>query len=282
VNAQELLITALDQRYAKYLAERKRCQAEFSEEAVHALRVAIRRLLALIELLRDIAPRPRLQKLRLACKAQLDSLDELRDIQVMLAEISGILESLPELAPLQKFLQKRAKRLLKTAEREVRDFKTSAICRRIENVRAGLTEPTRSLELTALLAALDEAYLTVNQRQGRVEAAQPASIHRVRVGFKKFRYMVEIIQPLLPNFPITQLKALHDYQTTMGEIQDLEVFLHTLADFAARHKHYDPLPVRRFYERRHADLIAAYIQNMNAAGTFWRATPEKAFPWEPN
>ena len=48
--ADDLLLTALTQRYEKYLAERKRCKDEFSEEAVHDLRVAGRRLLALIEL----------------------------------------------------------------------------------------------------------------------------------------------------------------------------------------------------------------------------------------
>ena len=96
MSAHELLKTALNQRYEKYIAERKRCKEEFSEEAVHDLRIAARRVLALIELLRAVAPSPHLQKLRRAFKDQLDSLDELRDIQVMLAEISETLETLPE------------------------------------------------------------------------------------------------------------------------------------------------------------------------------------------
>jgi len=281
VNARELLLTALAQRYDKYIAERKRCKDEFSEEAVHDLRVAARRLLALIDLLRAVMPHPRLKKLRRDFKDQLDSLDTLRDTQVMLAEISETLETLPELAPLQKFLQKREKRLLKAAEREVRDFKTGAISRRIANVQASLTESDASQDLSALLlGAVDEAYSTVCQRGGRVDPAQPATIHRVRIAFKKFRYMVEIIHPGLPGFPETQLKAMHDYQTGMGAIQDVEVFLRTLADFAAKHKTYDPGPVRRFYEQRHAELITAYLEDMRESATFWRETPEKDFPWE--
>jgi CHAD domain-containing protein len=288
MSAQELLLTALDQRYEKYRAERKRCKDEFSEEAVHDLRIATRRLLALIDLLRAIslAKYParadsRLQKLRRAFKDQLDSLDDLRDAQVMLSEISEILATLPELVPLQKFLQKREKRLLKAAERDVRAFKTRLILRQIENIRAGLADPAASLDLTAcLLSAIDEACIMVSQRKGRVNPTEPASIHRVRVAFKKFRYMLEIVHPILPGFPETQLKDMNNYQTMMGEIQDVEVMLQTLENFAAGRKAYDPQPVRRFYEQRHAELIIAYLEKMNESVSFWRETPEKPFPWE--
>ncbi len=84
MTAQDLLLNALGQRYGKYQVEHNRCKAEFSEEAVHDLRVATRRLLAIVDLLRIIAPAPNLQKLRGLLKVQLDSLDELRDTQVLL------------------------------------------------------------------------------------------------------------------------------------------------------------------------------------------------------
>jgi len=281
MSAHELLKTALNQRYEKYIAERKRCKEEFSEEAVHDLRIAARRVLALIELLRAVAPSPHLQKLRRAFKDQLDSLDELRDIQVMLAEISETLETLPEFLPLQKFLQKREKRLLNSAEHDVREFKAGFIAHRIEDIRASLAESETDQDLSAqLLAVMDEACYTVTQRKKLVDPAQPSSIHRVRIAFKKFRYMLEIIYPMLPGFPEAHLKNMHSYQTAMGEIQDVEVLLQTLDDFAASHEAYDKQPVQRFYKQRHAELINTYIENMHEFVTFWRETPEKAFPWE--
>jgi len=279
--AQELLITALDQRYQKFLAERKRCMIEFSEEAVHDLRIAARRLLALIELLRVIAPHPRLQKLKRAFKDQLDSLDDLRDTQVMLAEISEMLETLLEFAPLQKFLLKREKRLLKAVESDVRALKVSAITHRIENTRADLMESAASQDLIEpVLATVDDAWFMIAQRVRRVDPAQPATIHRVRIAFKKFRYLLEIIQPLLPDFPDANFKNMHDYQAAMGEIQDVEVLLRTLADFAVREKTFDPLPLLRFYEQRHIELINTYIENMNEFVSFWREAPDKPFAWE--
>lgn len=282
MSAQELLLTALNQRYENYLVERKRCKDEFSEEAVHDLRVSARRLLALIEFLRAGTPTPNLKKLRCALKDQLDSLDDLRDTQVMLVEISETLESLQELVPLQKSLQKRERRLLKSTESDVRAFKVNSIVRRLESVRVSLLEPADDQELTAqLLGTVDDANLTVRQRMSRVDPAKPATIHHVRVAFKKFRYMLEIIFPVLTDFPEAHLKDMHTYQTAMGEIQDVEVFLRTLHDFAAKHPDYDPQLVRHFYEQRHIELINAYIENMNEYFTFWRESPEKPFPWQP-
>ena len=281
MSAQEILLTAIDQRYAKYLAERKRCKDDFSEEAVHDLRVAARRLMALIELLRTIIPNPLLQKLHRSFKVQLDSLDDLRDVQVMLAEISETLETLPDLAPLQKALRKREKRLLNSAEHEVRVLKVGPISHRIESICENLAKPIAGQDLIAqLLAVVDEANFSVLQRKKQVDPTQPSSIHRVRIAFKKFRYMVEIIYPILPGFPELQLKNMHNYQAAMGEIQDMEVMLQTLDDFAAGHNAYDPQPVRRFYEQRHIELINAYIENMHEFITFWRETPDKPFPWE--
>jgi len=279
---EELLLSTLNQRYENYLAERKRCKDEFSDEAVHDLRLAGRRLLALIELLRAIAPTPSLQKLRRAFKDQLDSLDNLRDTQVLLAEISETIETLPELAPFQKFLQKREKRLLNSTEHDVRAFKNGPIARQLENVRASLTEITSGQDLTArLFTIVDDACLTVTQRKGRVDPPQSSSIHRIRIAFKKFRYMLEIIYPILPGLPEAHFKNMHNYQTAMGEIQDVEVFLQTLADFANGHEAYDSQPVRKFYEQHHVELINAYIETMHEFVTFWREMPDKPFPWEP-
>jgi CHAD domain-containing protein len=105
LDAGQLLLEALEKRWKTYRTELKRCRTEFSNEAVHDLRVATRRLLAVIELLNTISPRPRLQKLPRALKDQLDEFDDLRDTQVMLAELSEVVQELPQLHDFQKHLQ---------------------------------------------------------------------------------------------------------------------------------------------------------------------------------
>jgi len=278
MDANQLLLDAIDNRWEKYREQIKTCRREFSEEAVHDLRVAARRLLALVDLIRAVAPHPRLQKIRKALKGQLDEFDALRDTQVMLAEISETIETLLELKPFQQILQKRERRLLREAEEIVENLKPSGVARRLEKVRANIAEARPSLEFDSLvLQAVDEAYGTVLQRYGWINPAQPATIHRTRIAFKRFRYMVEIVHPLLPGFPQPNFKRMHDYQTSMGEIQDVEVFLFTLDDLTEAGSSES---VRRYYEQRHTELITAYIEDKGEVETFWRASPSLPFPWE--
>jgi CHAD domain-containing protein len=270
----------IDQRWEKYCTDLKTCRAEFSEVAVHDLRVATRRLLAALELIRTLDPHPRVKKLRSNLKSQLDGFDNLRDVQVMLADISGNIESLPELEPFQQYLQKREKRLLRAAEKHVRAIKLSAFNKRLLKVRETLAAIPADDLPPRLLKAVDEAYLTVKQRYGLMDPARPATIHSVRVAFKKFRYMVECIQPTLPNFPVTRLKSMQNYQTLMGSIHDAEVFLDTLANFSARHDQFEPEPVRHLYEKTFAQTLSVYLAKKGKLDTFWRATPETDFPWK--
>jgi CHAD domain-containing protein len=281
MSTSELLIDSLEQRCTKYLEERQRCADEFSDDAVHDLRVASRRFLALLILLQKIDSPPYLKKLRRTFKKQLDSLDELRDTQVMRAEIEEAVTTLPELEPFGAYVKKRERKLLKIAKREINAIKQGKISRRVEKLKDNLAGPLANRDLTPdLLSAVDDVNADIRQRMSQVDHTRAAIIHRVRVAFKKFRYMVEIVYPILPGFPEKQLDAMHEYQTRMGEIQDVEVFLRTLSKFADKHKDYDPQPVREVYEQRHAELINAYINKMDGFFAFWRETPEKPFPWE--
>ncbi|MEP6894231.1 MAG: CHAD domain-containing protein [Chloroflexota bacterium] len=279
-DANQLLLEALENRWKNYRAELKRCRAEFSNEAVHDLRVAARRMLALIQLLNSISPRPRLQKLSRAFKEQLDEFDDLRDTQVILAEISEILHDLPQLHDFQKHLQFSEERMLRTLRKRIKNLETSEVTKRIRKTYEAVeAEMTGDLE-SQIMQAVDDVYLITKQRYNWVDYARPATIHRVRIAFKSFRYMVEIVYPLLSDFPMEALKRMNDYQSLMGEIQDAEVFDQTLADFSEHASFADLEPVRRYYEHRHADAISAYSTAKDQLDTFWRPAPEKPFPWE--
>lgn len=278
MDARALLLEATDNRWQTYREQIKTCRREFSEEAVHDLRVAARRLLALVDLIRAIAPHPRLQKIRKALKGQLDEFDGLRDTQVMLAEVSENLETLPELKPIRQILQKRERRFLREAEEIIEDLKPAGIARRLEKTRAMIAQTQAGPAFNALvLQAVDEAYDTVLQRYAWIHASQPATIHRTRIAFKRFRYMVEIIHPLLPDFPRANFKRMHDYQTAMGEIQDVEVLLFTLEEMTEIE---NIEVIRRHYKQRHEQLIAAFMKEKSQVETFWRSTSEQPFPWQ--
>jgi CHAD domain-containing protein len=276
----KLLLEALDNRWKNYRAELKRCRAEFSNEAVHDLRGAARRMLALIRLLNSISPRPRLQKLNRAFKDQLDEFDDLRDTQVILAEISETLQELPQLQEFQGYLQGVEKSLLKALRKKLKVIDLFDVSKRIRRLRESLKAESNGDLVSQILQAVDDAFLITKQRQNWINPAQAATIHRVRIAFKSFRYMVEIIHPLLHDFPSENLEQMHDYQSLMGEIQDMEVLMQTFADAPVYASSFEPEPVRRYYERRHAKAISAYIEDMNQLDTFWRPAPDQPFPWE--
>ena len=274
------LLAALDDRWKNYRLQLKRCRAEFSNEAVHDLRVASRRMLAFIRLMNSIAPRSRLQKLKRYFKDQLDEFDELRDTQVILAEISETLRELPQLQGFQAHLQSGEKRLLKSLRKKLKVIDLFDVSKRIRRLRESLkTDSSKDLVLQTL-QAVDDAFLITKRRRDWVNPAQATSIHRVRIAFKTFRYTVEVAHPLLEDFPPENLKRMHDYQSLMGEIQDIEVILQALTDAPVNVSSFDPEPVRRYYEGCHAEAISAYLENMNQLDTFWRAAPDQPFPWE--
>ena len=120
----------------------KICRNEFSEEAVHDLRVSARRLLAILDIARTFDPHPYLQKARRALKDQIDDLDDLRDVQVMLVEVSEAPENFLDLKPFEIHLQERENRLLRAAQKQILALKLSELKKRIEKIRESLKNKT--------------------------------------------------------------------------------------------------------------------------------------------
>jgi CHAD domain-containing protein len=276
----EFLMEALDQRWKNYRAELKRCRTEFSNEAVHDLRSSARRMLAFIQLLNYISPRPRLLKLNHAFKEQLDEFDDLRDTQVILADVSETLQELPQLHEFQSYLQEVEKSLLKSLRKKLKVIDLFDVSKRIRRMHESLKKESDDNLILPVIQAVDDAFLTTKQRQKWINPAAATTIHRVRIDFKAFRYMVEIVHPLLKDFPSENLKQMHDYQSLMGEIQDVEIIMQALAEMPIHLSRFDPEPVRSYYERCHAEAISTYLAAMNQLDSFWRPAPDQPFPWE--
>lgn len=280
VSMNQFLLQQLDEYWKNYRSELKRCRTEFSNEAVHDLRASARRMLAFLQLLNAISPKPRTQKLSHAFKDQLDQFDELRDTQVILADISETLQELPQLHVFYEYLQGIEKELLKTLRKKLKVIDLFDVSKGMRRMRESLKTETNDNLLLPILQAVDDAFLNTRQRRNWINPTAASSIHRVRIAFKAFRYMVEIIYPLLPDFPPETLERMHEYQSRMGEIQDAEVIMQALAEAPVGVASFDPEPVRGYYEGCHASAIAAYLKSANELDTFWRLSPDQPFPWE--
>ncbi len=273
------IVKQLDDCWARYRAELKRVRSEFAEEYVHDLRVAIRRLIAAIDMGRVVTGQKKIKKSQSLLKSHLDAFDNLRDTQVQLVIAEEIQSELPEIAVYISRLREREKKQSQHLEKRIKDFHSAGLSHQVARLTDALLAQNTPEAQTAIWAAVDAAYARVAQRQHAILPEDTITIHHMRLAFKKFRYRVELVYTLLPNAPEDLLRRLHDYQSAMGEIQDAEVGLQMLNEFMIRSHAAIPTVHARFIEM-HQARIAAFLEQANELQSFWRETPEQPFPWK--
>jgi CHAD domain-containing protein len=229
------LLAVFDERVAIYETHLLACSEAFGvsamdEDAVHDLRVAIRRLLALLDVLRSDGFGLRARKLRRSLKRQLSSLGALRDTHVMLKRLGAV----NGLLPIREKLRLREKALQRRSGRTVAGIDVPRQRRRLGRLRNKLAAWQGDID-HAMLIALGQMSEKVLARHARVLSEQSGShlldrLHRERIAFKRFRYTVEIVHLLQPFCAPAEMEALRSYQTLLGDIQDARVMLHVLED----------------------------------------------------
>jgi CHAD domain-containing protein len=269
------LADSLHTRSRRYRKQLRRCQRRFSEEAVHDSRVETRRLLAIVELLCAFLPDREVQKARRALKRHLDTFDQLRDTQVQLVYVGRMTRIFPAARAFHSWLQQREARFTRKTCKAVKHIKTRRLARRIACFEKEICRQRKRLPraraFEIAMREINQAFARVVQLCRRVKAANTATIHRTRVAFKRFRYMVEALSPLLPAIIDEHRNAMRGYQSLMGDIQDSEVLLAALDKFI-HDEEIKSDPARQLREellRRRQWLIRVYL---NAAGKlrgFW-------------
>jgi CHAD domain-containing protein len=191
-----VLASSLKERWKSYRRALKRCRHRFSEKSVHASRVETRRLLSLVELLGVFLGQSHLKKTRRILKRHLDAFDPLRDTQVQLLLLAKHRQQFPEVKNFRQTLVKREQRCLETASRRIARVKTHTLqkifrqlARQLAQVGANASQSTR--HRVAMMNAVRTAFSKTLALQRAMDPGAAATIHRTRVAFKKFRYMVE-------------------------------------------------------------------------------------------
>lgn len=273
---ERTLEAALRQQWKRYRKALQRCQRHFSEEAVHNSRVECRRLLAQLELLGVLAAARDFKKVRAALKDHMDTFDELRDTQVLLLLLEEQTEAFPETRPFRQALQRREKRCLAAAARRIRTVKTGRVKQFVAALRrhlagARVSPERRGRERRAIFLAIDEAFAQVVERRRKMDPGNVATLHRTRVAFKKFRYMVEVLRRLVPGISAARLEAMQGFQTLFGELQDTDVFLGRLEKFARKDRQRERTlaAFRHWLLKRRTGQIDACLRNADVLLEFW-------------
>ncbi|HWV99564.1 MAG TPA: CHAD domain-containing protein [Candidatus Acidoferrum sp.] len=283
------LANALRSRWESYRAQLRSCQDEFSERTVHELRVATRRLMAQLVMLGCVTPGETAEKARRVLKRRLKALGELRDTHVQRLFIERQLSRFPQLILVQDSLKRRERRLEKATAAKVNAFKT----RKLETSILALGEllarkparPSRPERLATIVArATAEAFAEVVRRRDAIDPANPGTIHRTRIAFKKFRYMVEALSSDGTGLNKRDLRALAHYQRRMGNLQDLEVMQQCITGFLRKHLGMEALlrPFIGYLKGRRARALRGFLRSANELYEFWppgRAGTSAPFPF---
>jgi CHAD domain-containing protein len=274
--AGPFLAAALNRRWQSYRERLRQCQEDFSEEAVHELRVATRRLLAQFILLSCVAPSVALEKVRRTFKRRLSALGNLRDTHVQRLFIEQQAARFPELLLLCAWLERRERRLVKSAAGKVSRFKTGRVEKCITAMDYDLTANggrarAQSQLATAVLRAAAEAFAEAVERRQAIDPADLRTIHQTRVAFKRFRYMMESLSPGVTGLSKRQLRALAYYQRKMGIIQDLQVIQACVARYTRKDRTREALLYRfsRYLERRRARALRSFLKFADHLFEFW-------------
>jgi CHAD domain-containing protein len=275
---------SLNTQWRRYRKRLKRCQKHFSEDAVHASRVETRRLLSTIELLAAFVPERDIRKARRALKQHLDTFDQLRDTQVQLTYVGRMAGTFPDACAFHDWLRNRKARFTRKTRKAVKHIKTRRLGQCLaafeKEIRRQREQIARERAFAIVQRAINQAFARVAQLCRHVRADDTKTIHRTRIAFRRFRYMVEALAPLLPAVTEDHRRAMRGYQYMMGDIQDMEVLLAALDKFV-RQKEVNAASARRLKKelvRWRRMLIQVYLNAAGRLRRFWPPELEKQTP----
>jgi CHAD domain-containing protein len=213
----------------------KRCRKKFSEKAVHDLRVETRRLLALLDFQQAAHFGDATGRTRKILKQRLDAFDELRDTQVHLQLLKPLWPEFPEAKPLRKLLKRHEQRLIKQTRKKVLGTRQGHLRRKLkkleQQIRGASTSKPKQDDQRIAIKTLRDSFDRMVSLRHRIRGEDPAAIHKLRVAFKRFRYMSELLQPFLPWLTRERIRRMRKFQGSAGDIQDLDILLAKLAQF---------------------------------------------------
>jgi CHAD domain-containing protein len=235
-------------------------------DAVHDLRVAIRRCRSVAAVMEKVDPDPAWPEMRKLGRKLFRQLGELRDTQVLedwtqklsseadpvrntlLADFSRKESELREAAlrVAAKFDQKAWKKLERILRRRVRLVPAdgrAAECLALERLEAARELHSHALRL-----------------------AKPAAWHALRIAVKRFRYTVE---NLLPNRYEAWGEDLKKVQDLLGEVHDLDVLSEKVGQITGQEMVAEQASWAERIATEHRERIEAYREMTSGEGNLW-------------
>jgi CHAD domain-containing protein len=276
VTTEPWFAQALRSRWELYRTRVEEYREHPSAETVHQVRVASRRLASQLVLAGRVVAGRKAHKARRMLKRQLQSLGGLRDLHIQRIFFDRQSTRFPELTLLRHHLQRREREVDQPASRRISGSKIRKLGQWIDRLVAELiqasSDASKRQKLAAIaLCAAEEAFSETVRRRRLILSSDLGTIHRTRVAFKRFRYLVECLPRELCGLSRRELRRLAYYQRQMGSIQDLEVIHKRIQEFIREDQAREtPLrPFRAYLRRRQARALGVFLKSGDQLFQFW-------------
>lgn len=192
------------------------------DEAIHDLRVAIRRLRTMLKMARPLFGRWHADVVRKAFADVMKATGDLRDEEVLEETLDGLSEH----PAFMTWLRAR-----KARERKLRRAVTARIERgELDRARLMLKallvfpfDPTRDMELSRFARRTVERARRVVEKGRDVPIDDMLGLHELRISYKELRYSIELLAEALPLDSRAMLEPAVVFQKRLGEIHDVDV-----------------------------------------------------------
>jgi len=255
---------AQEKRGIRYWMERvveecERVQSGFAADPVHDLRVALRRCRSMAEGFRAVDPDPTWRKMRKAGKALFSALGELRDVQVLKdwVEKLGAADDAVK-TRLSAYCDARERELKVQASAALSGFDTRTWLRWAQTLDSRERQLPLGSDIFQVIA-LEKLEDAVRLHRTALRNRSKVALHALRIGIKRFRYVIE---NFLPEHDERWAKDLKQLQDVLGEIHDLDVLWATALQIRSFATPEERERWQSAIGRERAERVAVYKQKL--------------------
>lgn len=273
IELQNIIHNSIDKVLFFYYKNFKEVKSKFSEKSVHDLRVTIRRFLAILNVLNYEISLGYLILLRKELKKQLKLYNPLRDNQVQIIKIKALLATFPVLTPFLKYLNDYEDELLRTIKSKIEDKSDNEISELVFFLKLQLKQelPNSGLTCLKLVNSAFIEFQNVKQKAVELDKNDLDTFHQLRLAFKKFRYTMEFLQPIL-NLPDSYYKKMKSFQDLLGEIQDNRVLFENFSYWIMKYDMHNQavyMPVLEYLINTRQNLFKSLFKKIKVIDNFW-------------
>jgi adenylate cyclase len=193
------------------------------EHAVHDLRVALRRARTVLEVGRRVLGRFQADEARRALRDVQRATGTLRDEEVLLDLFASLGVKDPAVAHWMETRHARERRLRRALVRAIRDGQLERGHRMLEALASFPVKPSRDKRLSKVARrAVEKARRDVFRLRG-ARLDDPEALHRLRIAYKRLRYVVETFAEALPPDLAALAQPASRFQGRLGDLHDVDV-----------------------------------------------------------